>query len=1142
MKKLKHLHYINLDNFTTEAGYFYLEFALSYQLFGQKLGKAPVVLVNHALTGNSNVAGDEGWWNSLIGLGKLIDTSKYTVIAFNIPGNGYDEVEANRIDNYKDFNARDIARLFGFGLEEIGIDKLYAAIGGSLGGSVAWEMSVLFPDLIENLIPVASDWKASDWILAHNKTQQQILSNSSKPVHDARMMAMLFYRTADSFKEKFNRTRNEEQGNFNTESWLLHHGEKLESRFSLPTYKMMNHLLSSVDVTRNRGTFNEVASQIKSKVFQVGVDSDFFFVPKENKETQKLLNEAGVENSYEEIKSIHGHDAFLIEFEQLEKILSPIFTQPKTRSLKKKGIKVLKFGGRSLANGEGLTRVVDIISDKANDEDNFVVVLSARGSSTDLLEGILETAKSGESYKEDFETFKSYQLVPAPELDFEHEFNLLDQIFQGVALLGDYGEKIKDRVLAQGEVLSVKLLSALLNQKGIPSKAVDSRKLIKTDSNFGEAIVMEAVSKENVKKHFADNGHDLQIVTGFIASNSKGETTTLGRNGSNYSASLFANYLDAAELESYTHVNGIYTANPDLVANAQMIEELTYQEANELASFGANILHAKTIIPLVEKNIPLRLLNTFDKENRGTLIKSHATSKGIRSVTVQNNVSLINLEGRGLLGKVGVDARIFTSLSKGGINVSIISQGSSERGIGFIVSSNDAQLAKEILEQEFAIDIKMKDVNRIYVKDDLSIVSIIGQNLSNFHRSYNALSINKIKPILINNTITGDNICLVLEEKDLNKAVNVIHGQIFGVSVNINVAIFGVGLVGGTLIEQILHSKANILKRRNIKINIFALSNSKQLLLDKDGVNSDWKANLSAQDTQGFTINDVIGFAKNNHMENLIAVDNTASVDFIKNYIPLVENGFDLVSSNKIGNTVDFSFYKDLRASLKRNEKNYLYETNVGAGLPLVDTIKLLHHSGENITRINGVFSGSLSYLFNNFSEQEKDFSVILQEAVDKGFTEPDPREDLSGNDVARKLLILARELDLENEFDDVEIENLIPENLREGTASDFLGRLSELNEAYQKTKEEQDEDHVLRYVGVLAGDLSKSKGELEVKLVSVSKNSSLGQVQGSDSIFEIYTESYGERPLVIQGAGAGAKVTARGVFGDILRLTEKAV
>ncbi len=1139
---MKNLLYISQQNFTTESGYFYPEFELSYQLFGQALGEAPVVLVNHALTGNSNVAGDTGWWKSLIGLGKVIDTSKYTIIGFNIPGNGYDDIEKNRIDNYKDFTARDIARLFGQGLEEIGVNRLYAAIGGSLGGGIAWELAVLYPNLIENLIPVASDWKASDWILAHNKTQQQILSNSSKPVHDARMMAMLFYRTADSFKEKFNRTRNEEQGNFNTESWLLHHGEKLENRFSLPTYKMMNHLLSSVDITRNRGTFNEVVSQIKSRIFQVGVDSDFFFVPKENKETQKLLNEAGIENRYEEIKSIHGHDAFLIEFEQLAKILGPVFTQPKTKSLKKKQIKVLKFGGKSLANGEGVERVVEIISDRIKADENFTVVLSARGGSTDVLEKILEEAKNNEPYQELFESFKTYQNVPAPGLDFKHEFSLLSQIFEGVQLLGDYSQKIKDRVLAQGEVLSVKLLSHLLNDKGIATTAVDSRKLFKTDNNFGDAFILDDVSKENVKKHYGKNGHSLQVITGFIASNGKGETTTLGRNGSNYSAALLANYLDAAELENYTHVNGIYTANPDLVSNAQMIEELTYQEANELASFGANILHAKTIIPLVEKNIPLRLLNTFDKNNKGTLIKSHATKKGIRSVTVQNNVSLINLEGRGLLGKIGVDARIFSSLGKAGVNVSIISQGSSERGIGFVVNSNDAMLAKEALEQEFALDLKMKDVTRIHVKDELAIVSIIGQNLSNFHKAYNALSVNKISPVLINNTVTGDNICLVLEEKDLNKAVNVIHGQIFGVSTNINIAIFGVGLVGGTLIEQILKSKQNILKRRNININIFALSNSKRLLLNKDGIDTNWSEGLQQVTKEGFTINDVIGFARNNHLENLIAVDNTASRDFIQNYIPLAENGFDLVSSNKIANTVEFSFYKELRNSLKRNEKNYLYETNVGAGLPLVDTIKLLHHSGENITRINGVFSGSLSYLFNNFSDQEKDFSEILQEAVDKGFTEPDPREDLSGNDVARKLLILARELDLENEFDDVKIQNLIPENLREGTSADFLTRLSELNEAYKVLKDKQKPGYVLRYVGVLSGDLSQSKGDLEVKLVSVSKDSSLGQVQGSDSIFEIYTESYGERPLVIQGAGAGAKVTARGVFGDILRLTEKAV
>ena len=1138
----KDLIYISLEDFTTTTGYFYPKFELTYQLFGQELNTAPVVLVNHALTGNSNIAGEKGWWNSLIGPGRVIDTSTYTVIAFNIPGNGYDENNDNFIENYEDFTARDIAKLFGLGLYKLGITKLFAAIGGSLGGGIAWEMAVLFPDLVENLIPVASDWKASDWILAHNKTQLQILSNSSKPVHDARMMAMLFYRTADSFKQKFNRSKNKEQGNFNTESWLLHHGQKLEDRFTLSTYKMMNHLLSSVDITRNRASFNEIANQLKCNIIQVGVDSDFFFVPAENKETQKLLDKAGIENSYHEIKSIHGHDAFLIEYEQMTDILQPVFKQPKTKSLKNKKIRIVKFGGKSLANGEGLNKVLDIIIQKKKRDEKFALVVSARGNSTDLLEKILEKAKNNEEYKELFETFKSYQNEPDGSIDFSQEFTSLSRVFDGVNLLSDYSQKIKDKVLAEGEIISAKLVVKLLNDRGIKSNFVDARKLIKTDDSFGEAIPIQDLSKENVKKYFNKNNHDLQVITGFIASNINGETTTLGRNGSNYTASLFANYLDAEELENYTHVNGIYTANPDLVANAQKIEELTFQEANELANFGANILHAKTIIPLVEKNIPLRLLNTFDSKNTGTLIKSQATSKGIRSVTVQNNVSLINLEGRGLLGRVGVDARIFTALGKENVSVSIISQGSSERGIGFIVDSVDAKKAKKILELEFETDLKTKDVNRIYIKDKLSIVSIIGQNLSNFHNSYDAIIKNRIKPILINNTVTGDNICLVLEDSDLHKAVNVIHGQIFGVSTNINIAIFGVGLVGGTLIDQILKVKKKILKRKNINLNIFAIGNSKSLLLEKNGVNSNWSKAIKSADKNGYSINDIIGFARENHLENLIAVDNTASQAFIKNYIPLVKNGFDLVSSNKIANTIDFNFYKELREKLKENERNYLYETNVGAGLPLVDTIRLLHHSGENITHIRGVFSGTLSYLFNNFSVQDERFSKILEDAIDKGFTEPDPREDLGGNDVARKLLILARELDLENEIEDVDVRNLIPENLRGGSVSDFLSHLKELDDEYETIKSNQKENHVLRYIGELSGDLTKSKGKLEVKLVSVPNDSSLGQIKGSDSIFEIYTESYGEQPLVIQGAGAGAKVTARGVFGDILRLTEKAI
>ena len=500
---------------------------------------------------------------------------------------------------------------------------------------------------------------------------------------------------------------------------------------------------------------------------------------------------------------------------------------------------------------------------------------------------------------------------------------------------------------------------------------------------------------------------------------------------------------------------------------------------------------------------------------------------------------MVNFEGRGLLGKVGVDARIFKVLSDRNISVSIISQGSSERGIGLIIDANRTEEAVTALEKEFENDFYSQDVNQISIVENVAVISIIGQDLSEFHHPYNALIKNQIIPLLFNNTITGKNVSLVVKKEELYKAVNVIHGQVFGVAKKVNIAIFGKGTVGGTLINQILENATSVLERRKIQLNVFAVANSKKVLFNKNGVSTNWEQDLEENGQENTTIQDVISFAKTHHYENLIAVDNTASAVFVENYIPLIEAGFDLVSCNKIANTLSFSFYKELRESLKKYNKQYLYETNVGAGLPLIDTIRLLHESGENITKIRGVFSGSLSYLFNTFSAEDVPFSKVLQDAIDKGFTEPDPREDLGGNDVARKLLILARELDLENEFVDVNIQNLIPENLRKSSVDEFLGSLESLNEEYQLIKENQEPNNVLRYIGELGGDLSKEKGNLDVKLVSVSANSPLGSLKGSDAIFEIYTESYGEQPIVIQGAGAGSKVTARGVFGDILRLAK---
>src|SRR6056297_1723750 len=1124
------LRHLAISDFKTLNGSVQ-DLKLSYQVFGEPLHTAPIILVNHALTGNSNVAGKDGWWSDLIGDGKCIDTEKYTILSFNIPGNGFDGFI---IENYKDFVAGDIARIFLWGLEQLKIDKLFTIIGGSLGGGIAWEMTALNPNITEHLIPVASDWKSTDWLIANCQIQEQFLVNSKQPVHDARMHAMLCYRTPESFKERFKRSTNEELQVFNVESWLMHHGKKLQERFQLSAYKLMNQLLKSIDITRNGEEAFRALQESDTKIHIIGVNSDLFFTAEENKETFKRLAQANTNVTYGELQSVHGHDAFLMEFEQLEKLLETVFQTNTER------IKILKFGGKSLANGEGIQRVLNIINKRYEDKEHFAVVVSARGKATDQLENLLEKAAKGADFQTDLKKFADYQKNNVERVAIDDELAAIEKILNGVSLTGDYSLKTKDEVLSYGELISGEYVTAALNSKGIKATLLDSRQLIKTDDSFSNAEVDEGLSKENVIRYFHNlEAGTIPVVTGFIASNKEGATTTLGRNGTNYSAALLANFLDASELINYTHVDGIFTANPDLVQDAKLIDVISYGEANELANFGANILHAKTIIPLIEKNIPLRICNTFNDDNKGTLIGPNSGNGGIKSLSVLDNMALINLEGRGLLGKVGVDMRIFRALGQNGISVGIVSQGSSERGIGLVVDASQADKAKKVLDQEFETDYSSKDINQISVVKDVSVISIVGMDLSSFYKLFNALAKNQITPLLFNNTVTGKNVSMVVKKSDLNKAINVIHGQIFGIAKKINLALFGHGNVGGTLINQILNSKNSIEDRKSIDLKVFAVANSRKVLLDASGVGADWKERLE-KEGQPYQIDDIIAFAKQHHLENLIAVDNTASKTFVEQYESLIEHGFDLVSSNKIANTLSFEKYKSVRKCLGKNQKQYLYETNVGAGLPLIDTIKLLHLSGENITRIKGVFSGSLSYIFNTFSEKDVSFSEIVKEAMESGFTEPDPREDLSGNDVGRKLLILARELDLQNEFSDIQVQNLIPEALQTLDFERFMERIGEMDNIYKKIKESQEQGYVLRYVGDLYGDLQQDKGVLDVKLVSVPKESALGQVKGSDSIIEIYTESYGEQPLVIQGAGAGAAVTARGVFGDILRIAEK--
>lgn len=798
--------------------------------------------------------------------------------------------------------------------------------------------------------------------------------------------------------------------------------------------------------------------------------------------------------------------------------------------------KVLKFGGKSLASLHNNNDLLQIIHNHSA-LSSLIIVVSAIGNSTDILLELSKKAKSNEPYQELFNELKSLNFYS--KINTKIHFELIENILKDIWLNQDNSNKIQDLLLAQGELISSKVITEILNQNGNEAVFIDSRNLIKTDSNFGAANVNETLTENAIINHFEKiNSKKLIVLGGFIGSNENEETTTLGRNGSNLTAALVAKYTNAEEFLNFTHVDGIYTTNPEWVSTAKRIDELHYDEANELANFGANILHAKTITPLIEKKIPLRILNALNPNSPGTLISSKPTAKGVKSLTVLQNVALIQFYGKGLLGKSGIDARIFNALAKENISVSVIAQGSSERGIGFVVEEKNAYLAKTVLENEFAEDFYTKDVENILVNTNIAVISIIGQDLETFHKPYSALIKNGIVPILFNNSITGRNVSLILEKEKFKKALHVIHGQIFGINKTINIAIVGKGTVGSVLINQIATARKQIAERKLIDINIFAIANSTSVYFKNDGFDENWEDVF--EKPQPNSLSSILEYAKNHHLENLILVDNTASSSLPNRYQEFINNGFDVVSSNKIANTLSFSFYKNLRETLKKNQKEYLYETNVGAGLPLIDNIKLLHLSGENITKLKGVFSGTLSFIFNSFSVKNLSFSEVLKEAIAKGFTEPDPRDDLSGTDVARKLLILARELDLENELEDISIENLIPENFQKLPVETFLNQLEELNDHYNSIKQHLKPNEVLRYVGELSGNLQLNKGILETKLIKVDVNSALGQLSGSDSFFEIYTESYGDNPIVIQGAGAGADVTARGVFGDILRLAEK--
>ena len=806
-------------------------------------------------------------------------------------------------------------------------------------------------------------------------------------------------------------------------------------------------------------------------------------------------------------------------------------------------MKILKFGGKSLDNGSGILTVLDIIIDNYRAGEAPVVVVSARGKSTDALLALAEQACAGESYEAALQAFWEHQCQDTT-LRFEAERVQLERLLSGISLLGECSPRTADELVSYGEVLSSQYVAQALKDRGYEAVAIDSGDFLVTDAHYGSASVFTEASRERCRALFAGlPAGVIPIVTGFIARDEAGRRTTLGCNGSNYSAALLANFLEASLMENYTHVDGIYTANPSVVAEARKIDELSYADAAELSQFGAEILHIKTIEPLQERGIPLRVLNTFSygEESNGTLVTAHPRDKVVRALASLSGKALIHFEGRNMLGRSGIDARIFRSFEAAEVSVSLIAQGSTERGTAIVVDEEESDRAVEALVQEFHHDLETGHVTKIYAEKGLAVVAIIGLNLLEFDRPYRALVRNRILPILLSNSVPENTLCLLVrDDEEREKALKVIHGELFERPKRIHLAVIGHGTVGGAFIGQIIQQRELLIAQKNIDLRIFAIADSRHLLLSPSGAGADWATELERAPFSGDLAEAIISYGQRQALENMILVDNTSSPVIASHYARYAAEGFDIVSSNKKANIAPYADYSYLRDTLQRHRRSYRYETNVGAGLPLIDNLKLLHLSGERITRIHGLFSGSLSYIFNRLTEEpERSLRSIVEESARLGLTEPDPREDLSGEDVARKVLILVRELDVPAELSDVRWENPVPEALRSLSLEDFWARFGELEASIEALRATAKPDEVLRYVGDIVWDDVRQEATLSAGLRLVPRTSPLGRVSGADSCFEIYTESYGSQPIVIQGAGAGAAVTARGVFGDVLRLAE---
>ena len=814
-------------------------------------------------------------------------------------------------------------------------------------------------------------------------------------------------------------------------------------------------------------------------------------------------------------------------------------------------MKVLKFGGTSVGSAENIKKVTSIVRVLSKNNKIAVVISAVAGITDFLLTMADQSINKDKGYKSTFESLRQKHLDIATSIlddihlkdvlkQLDEEFNHLIRLLDGIYLINELSPKTSDKLLSFGERLSTIIVIACFKQHGLKATLKNSQELIVTNENYTNATVYLDTTYNNIKEFISKDSHDIILFPGFIARSKEGETTTLGRGGSDYTAALVASAIDADELQIWTDVSGMFTTNPKLVKQAIPIEELSYQEAIELSHFGAKVLYPPTVMPVLVKGIPMWIKNTMNPEDKGTLItninqlKAKQPVKGISNI---NDIALLTLQGNGMVGIPGFSKRLFETLANEKINIILITQSSSEHSICFGIAEKDAAKAKASVDRTFENEIALKKIDPIIVETDLSIIAVVGDNMKSHQgisgKMFSTLGKNNVNIRAIAQGASERNISAVIDKKDVKKALNSLHERFFEDNTKqVNLFITGVGNVGERLIEQIKQQRKFVKQQHKLNIRIAGLSNSRTMAFNEDGISlKDWKTLLATGENA--SLEGFLEKAKALNLRNSVFVDITANEAVANMYDKYLRQSISVVACNKIACSGSTHYYNELKYLARKYNAYFLFETNVGAGLPIIDTLNHLITSGDKIQSIKAVLSGSLNFVFNNFNEQTS-FHDVVKQAQEEGYTEPDPRIDLSGVDVARKILILARESGHEMELDAIGKDIFLTESAMSASSVEAFFETLKQEEAHYKNLylKAKSKNCQLKFVAQL------NDGKAKVGLQEIPMGHPFYNLEGKDNIVMFYTSRYPEQPLIIKGAGAGADVTASGLFADIIRLS----